>query len=270
VTKLSRALHAAAYPTAGLAPCWSDLPGEGEPLPDAVTTVLPDDSTPYPISRALGRLLACLVLRGGVRNVLELGAGTSSLVFARALALMGGGKLTSIESWPEWCTEQWEAVEQTSGVDAHLEVAAPKFRVLRSGPSFVFATARPAIEARGPFDLLFVDAPQCHYGRDGALPLVLGLLTPGAVIVLDDAGRPQEEWAVRRWLQTYPWLSLVGYRPTFGRHGVAVLKVEGTASGSRRVWRAWVSGSVHAAVNSVARRAISSPVFRSRPIDLPQ
>ena len=251
--KLPRALRAAAYPPSGLVPCWTDLPDDGEPLPDAVTAVLPDDSIPYPISRALGRLLACLVLRGGVRSVLELGAGSSSVVLARSLALMGGGRLTSVESWPEWCTEQWEAVEQTSGVDAHMEVAVPRFRVLRSGPSFVFATARPAIEARGPFDLLFVDAPQCDYGRDGALPLVLGLLAPGAVIVLDDAGRLQEQWAARRWLQTYPWLSLAGYRPTFGRHGVAVLKVDGTASGSRGAWRAWVSGSVHAAVNSVAR-----------------
>jgi Methyltransferase domain len=258
--KLPRALRAVAYPPSGLTACWSDLPGDGVPLPDAITAILPDDSTSYPISRALGHLLACLVLRGGVRNVLELGAGWSSLVLARSLASVGGGRLTSVESCPEWCAEQWEAVKQTPGVDAHMEVAAPKFQIHRSGPFFVFATARPALEARGPFDLLFVDAPQCHYGRDGALPLVLGLLTPGALIVLDDGGRPQEQWAVRRWLQTYLWLSLVGYRPTFGRHGIVVLKVEGTASGSSGAWRAWVSGSVHAAVNSVARRVLSPPV----------
>lgn len=197
----------------GFATRWGDLPGLDLPLPEAITAVLPDDSSVYPISRALGSLLARLVLSGPVHNVLELGAGASSVVFAQALRLAGGGRLTTIEQDPSWCSDQWAAVTATPGIDAYLEVALPVFRLRGSFPCHLYATARRTVAVRGPYDLVFVDAPQRYYGRDGALPLVAGSLRPGALLVLDDAGRRGERATLHRWLQTYVGVELVSSTP---------------------------------------------------------
>jgi len=238
------------YPPAGLPDCWTDLPGE-TPLPDSILAALPDDSTGYPISRALGGLLARLILAGR-RSVLELGAGSSLVVVAQSLSLMGGGRLTSLEQLPEWCREAWSRVAQTPRVDSHLEATAPRFRFLRSGPCHVYSSAAAIVRSRGPYDLMLVDAPQWYYGRDGAMPLALDALSPGALVVIDDASRHQERWAIRRWLRVYPGLTMIGFLPAFGRNGVAVLRFSGDRT-RRFSIGAWMSGAVHSGVGWMVR-----------------
>lgn len=233
---------------------WADLPGLDLSLPEAITGVLPDDSSIYPITRTLGSLLARLVMAGGVQNVLELGAGASSVVLAQALRASGGGKLTSIEQDPSWCRDQWAAVTDTPGVDAHLEVAQPIFRFTGPFPCHVYATAQQTVAERGPYDLIFADAPQRYYGRDGTLPLVAGSLRPGALIVLDDAGRREEGSAIGRWLLTYVGLELVVYDPTFGRRGVAILRAKRPLT-QRYSVRSWVGGAAHAGAAWLRRTA---------------
>ena len=52
-------------------------------------------------------------------------------------------------------------------------------------------------------DLLIVDGPPQwtgHLARYPALPLLGRLLTPSAVVLVDDAGRPDERMMVKRWL----------------------------------------------------------------------
>ena len=49
-------------------------------------------------------------------------------------------------------------------------------------------------------DLVLIDGPAAEDGaRVGTLPLVRGLLSPGALVVMDDALRDGELWAARRW-----------------------------------------------------------------------
>jgi hypothetical protein len=136
-------------------------------------------------------------------------------------------------------------------VDAHLEIAQPAFR-LSPWPYFGFASAQTIVKSRGPFDLVLVDAPGGHYGRDGALPLLFELLAPGALIVVDDAAWGREQWMLYRWLQRYEGLELVSFDPAFGRHGVAVLRAHPPLTERRTRW-GWVSGAVHAGVNWAAR-----------------
>jgi predicted O-methyltransferase YrrM len=233
---------------------WTDLPGLDVPLPEQIMEVLPRDSSIYPISPDLGSLLARLVLSGVIRSVLELGAGTSSVVIAQALRLAGGGRLTSIEQDPSWCRERWAMVTATPTIDAHLEVALPVFRMLGPFPCHLYATAQRTVVERGPYDLVLVDAPQRYYGRDGALPLVAGSLRCGALIVLDDAGRIWERAVIRRWLQTYVGLELIAFDPEFGRQGVAILRVTHLLS-ERTSVRPWVSGMAQASVGLMARTA---------------
>jgi hypothetical protein len=197
-------------------------------------------------------LLAGLVEAGRRRNVVELGAGWSSRVLARTLSLAGGGRLTSVDQSAEWSREAWDAVVMTPAVDARLVVAAPQVRVCREGIYNVYAASLPELKARGPYDMVFIDGPQWYYGRDGGLPLVYDLLQPGALILLDDAGRPQERWALRRWLQTFPGLELLAYHSQFGRKGVALLRHTGDKTRRRTPWP-WISGGIHLTTNWLTR-----------------
>ena len=196
-------------------------------LPPSVEEVLPDGSSPWPISRELGRLLFNILSGSQRHNVLEIGAGSSSLVIARTLELQGGGRLTSIEQNPKWCAEPWAEVKRTRDVDAEMIVAQPRPMLTRFGPVYGFAAAARSIAARGPFDFVLVDAPQAYFGRDGALPLVRPHLSDGALIVLDDAGREMERWTLFRWLRSYPAsLRLVSFDAAFGERGVAILQYD--------------------------------------------
>lgn len=180
------------------------------------------------ITPALGDLLGELVQSR--TNVLEFGAGRSSVVLARA------GKLTSLETKPEWCREPWGEVEQM-GIDAEL---VPTTLALRWQPYPHYRMVAD-IKNRGPFDFVFVDAPQWYYGRDGALPLCWRYLTDGALVVVDDAGRPQERGAIMRWARTYR-LRLVHFDPRLGNNGVAILKA--TNIQQRFNLKSWVGGFV--------------------------
>ncbi len=101
------------------------------------------------------------------------------------------------------------------------------------------------IADRGPFDLIFVDAPWGGYGRDGALHAAYETLREGGLILLDDADRTREQRTIRRWLLNYPRLSLVANDRATGR-GLAVLAKEGTPTSAVPRWRVaaevWASG----------------------------
>ena len=79
----------------------------------------------------------------------------------------------------------------------------------------------------GPFDFVLVDAPQSWVGRAGALHVAHAHLAPGAVIVVDDAGREGERNLIAGWLRAYPGLRLAAFDPEYGRLGVAVLVFDG-------------------------------------------
>lgn len=229
-------------------------PGQGS---DAVVApVLPDGSSPWPISVDLGRLLGRLVLGEDRRSVLEFGAGRSSLVVATALAARGGGRLTSLEQDVAWCAELWEQVAAVgSGVDAELTPVRPRLSWSPIGLHHRF-DVDDLLARRGPFDLVVVDAPQYWYGRGGALPTVRPHLTDGALVVLDDAGRKGERWALYRWLRTYRDLELVAYDSSFGGRGVALLRWNGHADHATRPTVLGVVSSVTDRVYSVLRRAL--------------
>lgn len=218
----------------------------------SVEAVLPPNSNKrWRIHPTLGRFLATAVTELERRNVLEFGAGSSSLVLAWALSEAGGGRLTSVEPLPEYSAKQWEVVQNIAGVDAQMVVAEPRFVLDRRGAHHDFRQAAPALEARAPFDLVLVDAPPRFFGRDGSLHLAFPHLTPGALVVLDDAKRAGERWTVRRWLAIYPGLRLVHFDVSTG-HGVAVLRFSGDRT-ERTSPESW-STSIVAAATGWGRR----------------
>lgn len=154
--------------------------------------------------------------------MLELGAGASSVVLAEALAAGGGGRLTSVEQDPSWCEAPWREVERRAAVDSRLLCSQPVPTLGRMGVFRWHRDSAAEVARRGPYDLLVVDAPQYYHGREGALALAYEHLSVGAVILLDDARRGGEKWALWKWLRTYPGLVLE--RLDEEGKGVAILR----------------------------------------------
>lgn len=192
----------------------------------AIAEVIPEDR-PFTLSPSLARFLGRCVLEAGAKRVVEFGAGASSRVLARALGHGGGGSLTSVEETPDWCRDYWAQAEVETGVDSELVVAPLALRMTRQGPVFAYRGVDAALRRRGPFDLAVIDAPQGCYGRDGSLRSVLPHLNPGALVVLDDAGRWKERLTLKRCLAAFPALRPLAVVPGFAGRGVAVLRLEG-------------------------------------------
>jgi predicted O-methyltransferase YrrM len=134
--------------------------------------------------------------------VVELGAGASSLVAARALALNGGGQLTSFDQHAGFvaATREWLA---DNGVQAAIR-HAPLTREIPGWPGRWYALDH--IPAR--IDMLIIDGPPwaVHPMVRGAAETLFSRLAPGAIILLDDAARPGERLVARRWRRDWPEL----------------------------------------------------------------
>jgi hypothetical protein len=140
---------------------------------------------------------------------------------------VSGGRLTSVEQNPEWCREYWSRVLAFEDVDGRLVESKPRLSLGAAGICYSFRGAARVVASRGPYDLALVDAPQGFYGRDGVLQMLRQYLVPGALVILDDAGRSGERWALLRCLATYPGYSLASYDENFGGRGCALLRWNG-------------------------------------------
>src|SRR5690606_32187687 len=170
-----------------------------------------------------------LVLAGMASSILEVGAGRSSIIMARALAETGGGRITSVESAPQFCAREWAQVRQLDNVDSELLVGPVTLRARAEGVHYWPTVPRDVLKTRGPFDLVLIDAPHQSFGREASLHLAFPHLANPAVVVLDDACRSGERRAVDRWLARYPDLKLID-RTCDEKYGYAVLGSHGAAT----------------------------------------
>lgn len=138
--------------------------------------------------------------RNRPETVLELGAGASSLVVARALQRNGQGRLIS-------CDQHAGFVEATrgwlrdNGVDADLR-ATP----LRPSPGGWPGIWYDHGALPQQIDLLVIDGPPwtIHPYVRGAAETLFDRLPVGGTVLLDDAARPGERVVARRWRQRWP------------------------------------------------------------------
>ncbi len=74
-------------------------------------------------------------------------------------------------------------------------------------------------------DVLIVDGPPAKIGKETrypAIPRLFDRLADQAIVLVDDAGRPDERKIVRRWVRKFPTLTLDYLRWT--EKGTAILK----------------------------------------------
>jgi predicted O-methyltransferase YrrM len=150
-------------------------------------------------------LVSEIIRRRGVRSILELGCGTSSLYFASLLAPQeDGGKLVCLENSTEWAQLVQTEIDRLQQPQPGVRVAhAPLITLPEGGPEF-YDLGQVPLEHDAPFDLLVVDGPSDVNCRKAAFDILPRFLTPAAVIVLDDGREPAICNAVKDWLQASP------------------------------------------------------------------
>jgi len=133
-------------------------------------------------------------------NVVELGAGASTLVTAKALTLNGGGRLTSFDQHGDFveATRAWLAEHGLEG-DLHAAELVPT----RGDWPGLWYDVHHLPER---IDLLIVDGPPwtVHPYVRGAADSLFDRLPVGGTVLLDDAARPGERVVARRWRKRWP------------------------------------------------------------------
>lgn len=142
------------------------------------------------------------VLDGEVRSVLEVGSGSSTVLFATAIQRRpSAGRVVSIEHDPEYASATMAMLNERD-LDTVAVVHTAELAPLGDSDSATPWYDLTGVELEGPFDLLFVDGPPTATGplaRLPALDRLLPVLAPGAAIVLDDGERNDEVEIARRW-----------------------------------------------------------------------
>lgn len=130
--------------------------------------------------------------------VLECGSGLTTLL-AGMLAGRRGFETWALEHHPEWHARVAAALEEHSVPRARVALAP-----LRSYGGFSWYDP-PLAEMPEAFRLVVCDGPPWTTpgGRYGLLPVMHGRLPAGSLILLDDANRPEEREALRRWSGEY-------------------------------------------------------------------
>jgi predicted O-methyltransferase YrrM len=143
------------------------------------------------------------------RRIVELGAGSSTVLLARLLREQGGdARLDAIEHdahWAAWVTARLAKEGLTSIATVTLAPLQPHPLALDGLPWYAGDPLATALHG-APVDLLVVDGPPAYEPADArarypALPSVGPSLAPGAVVVLDDVERDGEAEVLERWEQ---------------------------------------------------------------------
>lgn len=138
-------------------------------------------------------------------QVVECGAGVSTIVLARLLAQRGHGALTALEHDATWASRVREGLEAEELTHVARVVLAP----LEDDPEAWYAEAGVA-QLPPAIDLLVVDGPPADRpalasARRPALERLGSRLAPGATVVLDDIGRVGEQAVLAAWEAGTDW-----------------------------------------------------------------
>lgn len=175
-------------------------------------------------SQALAQVLS-LVEEHKPKRILELGSGTST-IWVGYLCQSFGGKLVTLDHLEHYLELTRTAVrrhELTEVIDSRL---APLEPTEIDGKTFQWYST-DALTDLAEIEMVIIDGPPASTGpqaRYPALPNVVDLLAPNALIVLDDAHRQDEADIVDSWLGTYPDFEHIEQ----GTSRLAVLKLKNT------------------------------------------
>lgn len=186
---------------------------------------------PYPpfggwaIGGDCAQRLVSLILSEQPRHMLEAGSGLSTILTAQTLEQLGGeGRVMSLEHEEQWLEQTRDRLRE-HGVEHRVHLVHAPLVNVKLGENLFRWYDLDGVDLPGRIDLLFIDGPPKatgHLARYPALPLLYERLTDGAVVLLDDAGRPDEREAVERWQAEFP--GIVVSRHTDAKGSVEIRK----------------------------------------------
>lgn len=181
----------------------------------------------WAISPDFARLLVETIRNERPQTVVELGAGTSTVINGYALEVLGrGGQIVSLEHLAPFA-ERSRSLLAEHGLDQIATVIhAPLVAVTVNGETWRWYNPAALVELPDSIDLLVVDAPPQAgnpqpMARYPALPLMLERLSDRAVILVDDAARDDEQAMLKRWLAEFDGFVLTEIET---EKGAAILK----------------------------------------------
>jgi predicted O-methyltransferase YrrM len=174
-----------------------------------------------------------LIRRRRPKLILELGGGSSTVLFAAALRANGSGRLVSIEHDEAHAKLTAQLLEQAELSDRVEQVVAPLAPCTAGGRTTSWYDLEAFLRRLDDkVDLLFVDGPpgkMQSLSRYPALPMLAAHLAPHALVFVDDGGRDDEIAMIERWRE----LEGVGFRSEaldFLPHAPVLLTMESAES----------------------------------------
>lgn len=159
--------------------------------------------TGWSASPALASRLYSLIVSRQPTTVLELGSGVSTVVMAYAIEKIGAGHIVSIDH-EEAYAEKTKAELKRHGLDHIATVLyAPLVSIGKNETEQLWYDLS-SVDDLAAVDLLVIDGPPRHTGKDARLPAVDLLkekLSPNCVVVIDDSNRSCEMNSVEAWTQ---------------------------------------------------------------------
>jgi predicted O-methyltransferase YrrM len=152
-------------------------------------------------------------------TIVELRAGTSTVVLAYVLRKIGRGRLFTFEDRLEYADRTEKRVAAHCLTDYVRICHAPLTEI--DGRNVWYDPAVVLSALVGPIDVLVTDGPSAVHNPDArrpALPLLVNNLAPGALIIMDDAYREGERRAMQNWSGTFG----IGFSVVESEKGLAV------------------------------------------------
>jgi hypothetical protein len=136
--------------------------------------------------------------------VLECGSGTSTLIMARCLHALGGGRIVSLDHDSEYARRTIDLLRRNGLEQVAEVVTAPLVERTLNGQTFRWYGQEYESLLKGPIDILVVDGPpgsSAPRARYPAVPILRSRLSPQCRILLDDGDRPDETMIAQLWAQ---------------------------------------------------------------------
>lgn len=174
-----------------------------------------------------------LIRRHRPRLIVELGSGSSTVLFAASLRANGSGHVIAVEHDAEHARHTAALLAQAELSDRAEIVLAPLKDLTLSGGTFQWYDLQPILAALSEkIDLLFVDGPPGKVqslSRFPALPVLASQLSPRAIVVVDDGAREDETRMVALWREL-EGVSFDAEALDFLPHAPVLLTMQGSES----------------------------------------
>lgn len=162
--------------------------------------------TSFTIAPDFAFVLANAIQTGKPKAILELGSGRTTLIAAACLKQFGiQGKIISVDADKTYL-DQCRYYASLNNLDAYIHfVYAPLVSQQVNEQSYVWYD--PEVLPAEKCDLLIIDGPPEKAGtlsRYPALPRLSRMLSETAIVLADDAGRPDMQATALRWQREYP------------------------------------------------------------------